>query len=244
MDFPAPVAPPFLILGFVFLPMLVVLTALWGLEVGARRQAVPRWTYWAAALLLVAAMGVTLWVATDGSLAKFEHFPSPLLPTTGLCVLLWVAIGTSRVGRALDALPVAAVVGFQAFRLPLELMMHAAADAGVMPRQMSYSGWNFDIVTGVSAVIVAVLAALGRAPRPLLLAWNALGSVLVLVVVVVAIASVPPLLAFGSAPEQANTWVAYPPFIWLPTVLVPAAVAGHVVLWRRLLAPRDVRARN
>jgi len=240
MSFPAPVAPPFLILGFVFLPMLVVMVALWGLAVGTRRHAVPSWTYWVSGVLLVAAMGITLGFAAEGSLAKFKSFPSPLLPTTGLCVLLWVAIATSRAGRALDALPVAAVVGFHAFRLPLELMMHAAADAGVMPRQMSYSGWNFDIVTGASAAIVAVLVALGKAPRPLLLAWNALGSVLLFVVVAVAISSVPPLLAFGSAPEQANTWVAYPPFIWLPTVLVPAAIAGHVVLWRRLLAPRDL----
>ena len=240
MGFSPPVAPPLLILGFVFLPMLVMLVALWGLALGARRHAVPRWTHWGSALLLVVAMGVTLGLAAGGSLAKFTRFPPPLLPTTGLCVLLWVAIATSRVGRGLDALPVAAVIAFHAFRLPLELMMHAAADAGVMPRQMSYSGWNFDIVTGASAVLVAVLAALGKAPRPLLLAWNALGSVLLLVVVVVAISSVPPLLAFGSAPEQANTWVAYAPFIWLPTLLVPAAVAGHVVLWRRLLAPREL----
>jgi len=240
MSFPAPVAPPLLILGFVFLPMLVVMVALWGLAVGAHRHARPSWTYWVSGLLLVAAMGVTLGFAAEGSLAKFKSFPSPLLPTTGLCVLLWVAIATSRAGRALDALPVAAVIGFHAFRLPLELMMHAAADAGVMPRQMSYSGWNFDILTGASAAIVAVLVALGKAPRPLLLAWNALGSVLLCVVVVVAISSMPPLLAFGSAPEQANTWVAYPPFIWLPTVLVPAAIAGHVVLWRRLLARRQL----
>jgi hypothetical protein len=239
MSFPAPVAPTLLILGFVFLPMFVVSLALLGLAVGARRQALPRWMYWVCALLLVAAMGVTLGLAVDGSLANFRRFPPPLLPVTGLCILLWVAIATSRAGRALDALPLAAVVGFHAFRLPLELMMHAAADAGVMPRQMSYSGWNFDIVTGASAAIVSVLAALGKAPRPLLLAWNALGSVLLFVVVAVAISSGPPLLAFGSAPEQANTWVAYAPFVWLPTVLVPAAVAGHVVLWRRLLAPGE-----
>ena len=242
MSFPPPAAPPLLISGFVFLPMLVVMAALGGLALGARRQAAPRWAYWGSALLLVVAMGVTLGLAADGSLANFTRSPPPLLPTTGLCVLLWVAIATSHVGRGLDALPVAAVIGFHVFRLPLELMMHAAADAGVMPRQMSYSGWNFDIVTGASAVLVAVLAALGKAPRPLLLAWNALGSVLVLVVMAIAISSAPPLLAFGSAPEQANTWVAYPPFVWLPTVLVPAAVAGHVVLWRRLLAPVQLPA--
>jgi hypothetical protein len=82
---------------------------------------------------------------------------------------------------------------------------------------------------------VAVLLALGKAPRWLLLAWNALATTLLAVILIVAVLSAPPLLVFGS--EQANTWVAYAPFVWLPTVLVPAAVAGHVLLWRRMLAP-------
>jgi hypothetical protein len=130
-------------------------------------------------------------------------------------------------------LPLAALVGFHVFRLPLELLMHSAAGAGVMPTQMSFSGWNFDILTGATALVVAPLAAFGVLPRRLLLAWNALGSVLLLVVVGIAVASTPPLLAFGADPARANTWVAYAPFIWLPTLLVPAAAAGHVVLWRR-----------
>jgi hypothetical protein len=157
------------------------------------------------------------------------------LPLTALCIALWVGIAASRVGRALASLPLAALVGFQAFRLPLELLMHAAADAGVMPRQMSFSGWNFDIVTGSTAVIVAAFAAFDGVSRDVLITWNALGSGLLLVIVCIAIASAPPLLAFGDDAEHANTWVAYAPFIWLPTVLVAAAAAGHVVLWRRLL---------
>jgi hypothetical protein len=75
--------------------------------------------------------------------------------------------------------------------------------------------------------------------RSALLAWNALGSFFLLVIIGIAVASAPPLLAFGADAAHANTWVAYPPFIWLPTVLVPAAAAGHVVLWRRLLRSED-----
>jgi hypothetical protein len=31
--------------------------------------------------------------------------------------------------------------------------------------------------------------------------------------------------------------VTYPPFVWLPAVLVLAALAGHLVIFRALLAP-------
>lgn len=241
MEFAPPTAPPWLISGFVFLPMLVVLAALIGVSVGLRRAGVSRLAYWLVALLLVGAMGGSLALALDESLAKFDAAVAPFLPLTAACIALWVAIAFSRVGRAVAALPIAALIAFHAFRLPLELMMHAAAAAGVMPRQMSYSGWNFDIVTGITALLVAPLAAFGGVTRSALLAWNALGSLLLLVIVVVAVVSSPPLLAFGA--ERANTWVAYAPFVWLPTVLVPAGAAGHVVLWRRLLkSPAEVAA--
>ncbi len=237
MDFAPPTAPPWLISGFVFLPMLVVLAVLLGVSVAVRRAGSSRLAYWLVALLLVGAMGGSLALALDAALAKFDGGVAAFLPLTAACIALWVVIAASRVGRAVAALPVAALIAFHVFRLPLELMMHAAASAGVMPRQMSYSGWNFDIVTGITALLVAPLAAFGGVTRSALLAWNALGSALLLVIVIVAVVSSPPWLAFGA--DNANTWVAYAPFVWLPTVLVPAAAAGHIVLWRRLLQSED-----
>jgi hypothetical protein len=34
--------------------------------------------------------------------------------------------------------------------------------------------------------------------------------------------------------EPANVWVTQAPWVWLPAVLVLAAVAGHIVVFRRL----------
>jgi len=49
-----------------------------------------------------------------------------------------------------------------------------------MPVQMSYSGRNFDIVTGTSSILVAWLVASGRGGRRLVLLWNVLGLALLL----------------------------------------------------------------
>ena len=103
-----------------------------------------------------------------------------------------------------------------------------------MPAQMTYTGNNLDIVTGTSALVVAALAAWDLAPRWLLLAWNALGSLLLVAILVIAVASLPAFAAYGSEPVRLNTWIAYFPFVWLPAGLVSAAVLGHVLLWRRL----------
>jgi hypothetical protein len=31
-------------------------------------------------------------------------------------------------------------------------------------------------------------------------------------------------------------FVLYPPFVWLPTVMVAAALMGHLLVWRKLRA--------
>ncbi len=67
--------------------------------------------------------------------------------------------------------------------------------------------------------------------------WNVLGSVLRSVIVGVAIASTPVFARFGSEPSALNTWVLFPPFVWLPAILVGLAAFGHVILFRVLLAP-------
>ena len=148
--------------------------------------------------------------------------------------ILTLTAALSPYGRRLaEALPFGALIGFQAFRLPLELVMHRAAAIGLMPVQMSYAGQNFDIVTGTLAIPVALLAAFNRAPLALIRVCNLLGLALLLNVVIVAIASLPVFAAFG--PDRLNTWVADAPFVWLPAILVVAALMGHVLLWRRLI---------
>ena len=109
-------------------------------------------------------------------------------------------------GRLARAVPVWVLVAVQGFRLPLELAMHAMAERGVMPAQMSYTGRNFDIITGITALIVAPLVARGIGGRRLVAIWNVLGLGLVLNVVVVAMLSTPTFRVFGD--DALNTWVA------------------------------------
>ena len=180
-------------------------------------------------------MAATWWLAASASLARFDARPPALMLLLVTMVTLVVGLGLSKLGgRLARGLPLAALIGFQAFRLPLELVMHQAAREGLMPVQMSFAGWNFDIVTGASALVVAWLASRDRLPRWGAVAWNALGSTLLAVIVTIAVASTPLFAAFGSAPEALNTWIAWPPYVWLPSILVAAALFGHVLLWRRL----------
>lgn len=192
------------------------------------------------ALLTLAAAAA--WLALTGALAAVGLVSFDDTPPTGMLIFpvvlgLGLAIGLSPMGRRLAAgVPLAALVGLQAFRLPLELAMHRAYTEGVMPVQMSFSGLNFDVLTGLGALLLAPLVATGRGPRRLVLAWNVLGTLLLANILVIAALSTPTALRVF-ATEPPNVWVTQPPFIWLPAVLVVTAIYGHVLVFRALRAP-------
>jgi hypothetical protein len=182
--------------------------------------------------------GVAGWLGLTAALAAagvFERFTPPPPLMIAVAVAAAAVVSAARSADPLDR-PVRWLVALQAFRLPLELVMHHAATHGIMPVQMSFSGWNFDILTGLGALALTLWPA---PPRWALRAWNVAGACLLAAIVVIAILSTPTFARFGDAPEVLNTWVAQPPYIWLPTVLVPAALLGHLWIARALRASPD-----
>jgi hypothetical protein len=76
---------------------------------------------------------------------------------------------------------------------------------------------------------------MNRVPLSVVRAWNWMGALLLLNVVTITWLSTPtPMRVFMN--EPANIWITQAPFVWLPTVLVLAAFAGHIVVHRRLKA--------
>ncbi len=230
-------ASPFLVWSFATLAVLVGAAFPLGLYWAERRLGRPRAearnAATAAAIGTAIWMGLTLAAAAAGWLA-FGPLPPPFVLLFVVILALGIGLGRSRVGERLAmGLPLAALVGIQGFRLPLELLMHRAYAEGVMPEQMSYSGLNFDILTGITAILVAGLLLAGRMPLWGVRAWNWMGLLLLVNIVTIAWLSAPtPLRVFLN--EPANVWITYPPFVWLPAVMVLTALFGHLVIFRRL----------
>jgi hypothetical protein len=180
--------------------------------------------------------GICLWLtltailASSGRLLRFTVFPPPMgLLITTSCVLT-LCLAFSKAGTRIAALPLSWLVGFQSFRIVVEILIHSSSTIGLAPPQMTWSGMNFDIITGVTALLLAPVV--DRVPRVVLFVWNTVGFGLLVWVVLVASLSFP--TAFQVFHPD-NTWVAKFPYVWLPAVLVTAAFLGHVVVFRRLL---------
>ena len=228
-----PSASHFLTVSFIAMACALAVLLITGVHVAGRRLGEsPRTTRWWTTMTAIAAgawLGVTWAAAETGQLSRLDLRPPPFMALPVAIALLGALMAFTRFGtRLVDGLPISVLIACQAFRFPLELLMHRAYGEGVMPYQMSYSGWNFDILTGLTALPVAWALHRGLAGRRLAIVWNVMGSLLLLNIVTIAVVSTPIVGLFG--PDLLNTWVMFPPFVWLPAVMVLMALVGHLLV--------------
>ena len=204
-----------------------------GSSPGSRWRAIA-WTAAASAGWLA----LTAAVAGAGWLRDYGAQPPPMFRVVVPGIALVAAVVFSGFGRRLaDGLGWGVLIGYQAFRIPLELVLSALYVSGRLPVQMTFHGANYDILTGIFAVLVAVLASQKRIGATGILVWNIAGLALLVNIVTIAVLSMPgPLRAFPA--EPANTIVFGWPYIWLPAWLVLGALFGHLLVFRKLWRER------
>jgi hypothetical protein len=188
---------------------------------------------------------VTGVMAHSGMLANFTSLPPwiPILVLAQLAFIFWLGWCSSWSDRLMQ-IPQVILVGLQCFRIPVEVLLATLATQRLLAIEMTYYGRNFDVLAGVTAVVLAIwLKRRGEEPlRLVVLAWNLMGLSLVTVVLMHGLLSVPypSQLLHLSVPTFV---IASFPIIWLLTVLVPIAYLLHLASIRRCLvkapAPRE-----
>ena len=188
-------------------------------------------------VVALAAIATTAWLGGlsllvgSGTLLRMPLAGLPFF--FGAILLVSTAVGLSPLGgRLATTLPLTALVGFQAFRLPLELVLHAWGEQGTIPISMTWRGQNWDILTGLIALATFPFAARSRT-----LAWvvNLVGAGLLLNVMRVAVMSSPLPFAWGVTPPLLLALNL--PYALIGPVCVGGALIGHIVLTRALLRP-------
>ena len=210
--------------GFVALPCLVSGTVV----IAIRHTS-------GAAIGRLALLVATVWMGLTGYLGWTGHLDA-WAPPRIFFLLALMLVGLAWAARQpwtdrLGDLSLSLLVGFQSFRIVVELLLHQAVLEGVAHPTMTWSGTNLDIIAGVTAAVLAPFAS--RLNRRLLQAWNLLMAGVLVVTVMGGILAAPsPIRQIMGDPP--NVFVASFPFAWLPTVLVLSAWLAHIVLFRRL----------
>jgi hypothetical protein len=191
------------------------------------------------------------WVVLVGGLAQngfFENLTT-LPPRPVVAMLLWLPVVlaltyTSAFRRLALSTPPQWLIYFQGFRIVVELLLFQAFVRGLLPVQMTFEGRNFDVLSGVLALVAGYLVAKrGKGWRAIATLYNIIGLALLINVLVIALLSMPtPLRYFMN--EPAITVVGRFPFIYLPAVLVVFAYSFHILSLRQLYLLRKEDAKH
>ncbi len=195
----------------------------------------------ASALVFLGWLVVPAVLALRGALDRWSPMPAPPVVMMGVLTLGTIGLALSPFGaRVAERFSLAALVGYQFFRVPVEWLLHRLMHEGFVPIQMTFAGRNFDIVSGILAALVAMYRLGGGRARGAVLLWNLIGLALLLNIGTIAVLSTPAIHAFPNPP--ANVLPAVFPWVWLPSFLVQAALFGHLVVFRALARKDDVAA--
>ncbi|TNE52452.1 MAG: hypothetical protein EP343_00295 [Deltaproteobacteria bacterium] len=200
--------------------------------------------------LMVAALrktrGFALWLSillvftAVGSLQAWMgwglRYTIPVIPLFfGTLLLSGVVFSFSHSGKDMSLkLSLPLLLGFQSFRLPLELLLHEWAKQGTIPETMTWTGSNWDIAAGILCLL-----GIGIVGKSRHAAWavNTLSFLLLLNVIRVVILSSP--FPFSWKLKTPLMLAAYFPYVLIGPLFVLPALVGHLVTFRKLWDSRS-----
>ena len=153
--------------------------------------------------------------------ARPPRFMLMMIPVIALSIVAYKFSAAKKLQES-------SLIAIHTLRILVEIGLYRLFLWGKIPQLMTFEGINFDIVFGVSAIVVLTFRFLSSSPLPLKLfrIWNYVGLIFLSIIVTVAILSSPlpiQLLAF----EQPNIAVLFFPFTFLPALIVALVLLSH-----------------
>ncbi len=185
---------------------------------------------------------IALWLILQAILGQvgFYEVNNTIPPRFVLMVmppmLFIIILFNTKIGKAyIDGLDLKKITLLHVIRIPVEIVLFALFTVKLVPQLMTFEGANFDIFSGISAILMYFLI-LKQASfnKALMIIWNVVCLILLLIIVAIAILSAPSpfqQLAFN----QPNIGVLHFPFNWLPSFIVPVVLFCHLAALRKLI---------
>lgn len=194
---------------------------------------------------VVLALLSLLWVIFQSTLALNAWYmdrktvpPHLAFPVISWLLMLTLVFGVPRLRVWTDQLSMNVLTWIHIVRLPVEFCLLWLAGERQLPWSMTFEGYNFDIIFGITAPVMALLYFnFKKINERIFMIWNVLGLISVLAVVIRGIGAVPSPLQLWDF-TQPNYAVMHFPFIWLPSFIVPVVILSHLKAIRKYFIQR------
>lgn len=203
------------------------------------------WFFYRASKSINVLLGLLVWMIVVGVLGYTGFYrvedatPPRFIFLLGPGLLFVILLFTTKKGREFTKrLKLKWLTILHTIRIPVEIVLFYIYTEGLIPVEMTFEGYNYDIISGLSAPVMYYLVFVTeRIGKRGLLIWNivCLGLLLNILTIAVLSANTPfQRMAF----DQPNIGVAYFPFVWLPAVIVPVVFYSHLASISQLLILR------
>jgi len=187
---------------------------------------------WAAIALLVVWLAYALLLGITGLVGQYDRLPPGIAFLVLPLVTALLTLTLTRPGAIVARrVPVRLLLGFQVFRVGVELSLHHLWSLGLAPKLMTLGGGNIEILVAITAPAAAWLASRGPLGRRIAWAWNLIGLLSLANIVIRAVLSAPGPLNILQA-EVPDVAILTYPFTFIPGFMAPLAMTLHILAFR------------
>ena len=121
------------------------------------------------------------------------------------------------------------LIFYQSFRILVESIFVASVTAGIINKEVTIEGYNYDMIFACTAPIIGFLAFKKTLSKQLLILWNYLGLIVIASIIFLFITSIYAPQLFGSESTLLPLDSVKYPYILVAGFLMPSAVFIHVL---------------
>jgi hypothetical protein len=166
----------------------------------------------------------------------------PLLLLLPALIVVFYLFLRGKTEKLEEYLPLEYTVYFQLFRVFVEILFFGTYAKGLIPVTTTFVGYNYEIWFSASALLVGLLVFNLRVlNKKVLIAWNLIGIAFLIVIVGIFITSLarPTMWGASSPQELFSEDFGRMPYMFIPSLYVPAAVFVHILSIRIAIKQTD-----
>ncbi len=153
----------------------------------------------------------------------------PILVFIPSIAFIGLFLYSKRNSLLFEHIPTTWSIYYQSFRIVMELIILMTYTAGLIPIQVTFEGYNFEIVFACTAPFVGYFTFVKPIiPKKIAIIWNVIGIIFLIIVVSIMVSSYFAPQVWGSETELIDIRFTQLPFILLPAFMVPSAIFMHI----------------
>jgi len=175
-------------------------------------------------------------LSSTGIIHDFNLPPKmPLFVVGPALLIIGFVLTRKATSKLAENAPVHVLIGFQSFRIIVEIIIWMAYIQKILPVETTFEGNNYDILIGITAIPIAFYAYKGKISKGLLIFWNIAGLFILANTVRVFVFSAffPETLEMESS--KVSLQFLTPPLLFIAGIFMPLAVFLHGLSLKNLL---------